>query len=209
MKKFILKIKKHIFAFTTLFFILCSCLTAATTYPFPIDKNYANGIRITSYTASNISDKFNTWKSRYVVNADTGQRVISPEPIQGTANRTVSEGMGYGMLMAVYFGDQTLFNNLWAFKVKRTADAGKTTGLMPWITDGSGIIDPNSAADADFDIAFALLMAHYQWGSGGTYNYQSLATTEIARCRQYDINAGTYSVRPGDAWNDWGYPSYY
>nr|MBP7792884.1 hypothetical protein [Candidatus Goldiibacteriota bacterium] len=42
-----------------------------------------------------------------------------------------------------------------------------------------------------------------------TYNYQSLATTEIARCRQYDINAGTYSVRPGDAWNDWGYPSYY
>ncbi|HPD19406.1 MAG TPA: glycosyl hydrolase family 8, partial [Candidatus Goldiibacteriota bacterium] len=178
---------------------------ASANYPFPLDSNYANGIRITSYTPSTLQTLYNTWKSRYVVSADLGQRVISPE----LYNRTVSEGIGYGMLLAVYFADQTLFDNLWAFKVARSS--GKTTGLMPCLIENNGtiVIDWNSASDADFDIAFALLMAHYQWGSGGKYNYQNLAATEIARCRQYDINAGTYSVRPGDAWNDWGYPSYY
>jgi endo-1,4-beta-D-glucanase Y len=204
-----LKIKKQIILISFLFFILYSLVTAGTNYPFPLDRNYANGIRITSYNPSTLQTLYNTWKSRYVVTANPGQRVISPEPINGVGNRTVSEGQAYGMLLAVYFADQTLFNNLWAFKDARSQ--GKTTGLMPWVIENNGttIVDPNSASDADFDIAFALLMAHYQWGSGGTYNYQNLAATEIQRCRSYDINAGTYSVRPGDAWNDWGYPSYY
>ncbi|MCX7698544.1 MAG: glycosyl hydrolase family 8, partial [Candidatus Goldbacteria bacterium] len=200
---------KQIFFILFFFIISFIYLKAGANYPFPIDRNYNNGIRITSYNASTLQSMYNTWKSRYVVTANPGQRVISPEPINGVANRTVSEGIAYGMLLAVYFNDQTLFNNLWAFKVARSS--GKTTQLMPWVieNDGTTIVDPNSASDADFDIAFALLMAHYQWGSGGTYNYQNLAFTEIQRCRSYDINAGTYSVRPGDAWNDWGYPSYY
>ena len=199
----------RMFVFIILFFIPFVVFAGTANYPFPIDSDYANGIRITSYNPTTLQNLYNTWKNRYVVTASPGQRVISPEPINGVTNRTVSEGIGYGMLLAVYFADQTLFDNLWAFKVARSS--GKTTQLMPWVieNDGITIVDPNSASDADFDIAFALLMAHYQWGSGGTYNYQSLALTEIQRCRQYDINTGTNSVRPGDAWNDWGYPSYY
>ncbi|MCX8092691.1 MAG: glycosyl hydrolase family 8 [Candidatus Goldbacteria bacterium] len=195
--------------FIIIFLLYSITFASSANFPFPIDCDYPNGIRITSYSASDLLNKYNQWKSKYVVNASPGQRVISPEPINGINNRTLSEGQAYGMLLSVYFNDQTLFNNLWAFKVARSS--GKTSQLMPWLIENNGttIVDQNSASDADFDIAFALLMAHYQWGSGGAYNYQTLAATEIARCRQYDINAGSFSVKPGDAWNDWGYPSYY
>ena len=177
-------------------------------YPFPIDCDYANGIRITSYNSQDLLNMYNYWKSLYVLTASPGKRVRYTEPINGVYNRTLSEGQAYGMLLAVYFNDQALFNDLWAFKVARSS--GKTSQLMPWIIENNGttIVDQNSAPEADFDFAFALLMAHYQWGSGGTYNYQALADTEITRCRQYDINAD-YSIRPGDGWNDWAYPSYY
>ena len=30
-------------------------------------------------------------------------------------NSTVSEGIGYGMLLAVYMNDQTLFDGLWKY----------------------------------------------------------------------------------------------
>ena len=193
------------------FFILSfwSVLFSGTNYPFPINKDYSYGIRVSSYSSSNLQNNYTTWKSNYVVTASPGQRVKSPEPIIGVANRTVSEGQAYGMLLAVYFGDQALFDNLWAFKVARST--GKTSQLMPWVIENNGttIIDTNSASDADFDIAFALAMAHYQWGSGGTYNYQNLALTEIGRCRSYDINSADYHVKPGDGWDDWSYPSYY
>jgi len=193
------------------FFILSfwSVLFSGTNYPFPINKDYSYGIRVSSYSSSNLQNNYTTWKSNYVVTASPGQRVKSPEPIIGVANRTVSEGQAYGMLLAVYFGDQALFDNLWAFKVARST--GKTSQLMPWVIENNGttIIDTNSASDADFDIAFALAMAHYQWGSGGTYNYQTLAATEIQRCRSYDVSSSDYHVRPGDGWDDWEYPSYY
>ncbi len=114
------------------------------------------------------------------------------------------------MLLAIYFDDQTLFNNLWAYKVSVTTAAGKASNLMPWIISSGGtVVDSNSASDADFDIAFALLMADIQWGSGGTYNYATLATTEIGRIRSYDISATDYHIKPGDNWDDWSYPSYY
>ena len=185
-----------------------SILLGATQYPFPINQNYTAGIRITTASASTMQSMYNTWKARYVVNSTPGQRVISPEQINGQTNCTVSEGQAYGMLLAVYFNDQTLFNNLWAFKDNKSA--GKVSKLMPWVIGpGENIVDPNSASDADFDIAFALLMADIQWGSGGTYPYLALGTTEVQRCRSYDINSADYHVKPGDGWDDWSYPSYY
>lgn len=191
-------------------FITNSALLMAATYPFPINQNYASGIRITNASTATLLSMYSTWKSRYVATATVGQRVVSPEPIMNQNNTTVSEGQSYGMLLAVYYDDRTLFDNLWRYKVDRTNAAGKASNLMPWvINSGGGILDSNSAADADFDIAWALLMAEIQWGNAGTFHYGNLARTEIQRCRQYCLEAGTYEVRPGDNWNNWYYPSYY
>ena len=192
-------------------FAASASLFAASAYPFPINQNYAHGIRITNANTTTMLSMYNTWKSRYVVTAGVGQRVISPEPIMNQNNTTVSEGQSYGMLLALYFDDKTLFDNLWRFKVDRTNASGKASNLMPWVigSNGSTILDPNSASDADYDIAWAMLMAEIQWGNAGTFNYGTLSRTEIQRCRQYTLEAGTYEVRPGDNWNNWYYPSYF
>jgi endo-1,4-beta-D-glucanase Y len=183
----------------------------AGNYPFPINQNYAYGIRATGVNHDTIKSLYNTWKARYVTSSGCPsgtQRVQSPEAIQGYYNATCSEGQAYGMLLAVYLDDETLFDNL--YKYKQNKSASKTPShLMPWIIDSNGnIIDQNSASDADLDIAFALLMADKQWGSGGTLNYYNLALTEIDDIRNYDIATDNH-LKPGDNWDNWEYPSYF
>ena len=77
-------------------------------------------------------------------------------------NDTVSEGMAYGMLFAVYMNDKATFDGLWTQAQARRN--GK--GLLRWHYDGNG--SPigsgadNAATDADEDAAFALIMAGKQ-----------------------------------------------
>ncbi|MBP7791835.1 MAG: hypothetical protein KA120_02115 [Candidatus Goldbacteria bacterium] len=83
---------------------------------------------------------------------------------------------------------------------------------MNWrINSSGGVAGTGSAtdADADVDFAFALAMADKQWGSGGSYNYLSLAQTEVAKLKQYDVNSADYHLKPGDGWDDVVYPSYF
>ena len=75
-------------------------------------------------------------------------RVQSPQHSGGT----VSEGIGYGMIAAVYASDRPTFDGLWGY-AKLHFD---TDGLMNWQISSSGsIVGMNSATDADEDIAWA------------------------------------------------------
>ena len=57
--------------------------------------------------------------------------------------------------------------------------------LMAWrqMGDCASSDDPNSASDGDLNIAFGLLLAHAQWGSGGTINYRAEALKVLAAIR--------------------------
>ena len=67
--------------------------------------------------ASSTQSAYNSWKSTYVVvGATPAMRVQRAE----NGNDTVSEGIGYGMLAAVYMGDQTTFDGSWPTR-KRTS----------------------------------------------------------------------------------------
>ena len=153
---------------------------------------------------------YNNWVGMFVVNAGSYKRVSYPEGI-GTAgaNSTASEGIGYGMLLAVWFNDQTTFNNLWNYKVNNSPKSG----LMAWeINSGGGIMDQNSASDADEDIAMALILADRRWGSGGSVNYNQLAVNEVNKVGSNDISSSDYHVYPGDLQGSDGsgdYPSYF
>ncbi|MGD0566609.1 MAG: glycosyl hydrolase family 8, partial [Candidatus Goldiibacteriota bacterium] len=188
-------------------------LAATTNYPFPMKNNGYTppyGIYATSVSTSSIQNAYNTWKGTYVTTNGAGgyQRVQSPEAVNGYSNCTVSEGMGYGMLLAVYFGDETLFDNLWKYAALHST-GGTEVGMLPWIIDSSGNPqDVNSASDGDFDMAAALIMAHYQWGDGNGLNYTNLATTLVGLCRSYDLNSNG-SVKPGNGWDDYTFPSYF
>src|SRR5437762_932134 len=152
-----------------------------------VTSNGANGFRRVQRTASDCDNCANT---------------MTP------LNSTVSEGIGYGMLIAVFMGgkdDQMLFDDLWNYSQKHLDGPNN---LMNWsiASDGSGVPGKGAATDADEDIAFALLMADKQWGSAGTLNYLNLAKAQINNIWLHEI-VDSKLAGPGDGWgptNLWG-----
>ena len=97
---------------------------------------------------------------------------------------TVSEGVGYGMLLALFAGDYEVLNALWTYNRGYRAYEG-TTNLMPWRTGtysyeslGSAA-NKSSATDADLDIATALILAYYTTGSAEYLNDALLIINDL------------------------------
>ena len=66
------------------------------------------------------------------------------------------------MLLSVYAADKTLFDGLWLYY----KDNLNSNGVMNWKINGcSGVNGANGATDAELDVAFALIVADYQWAS--------------------------------------------
>ena len=115
---------------------------------------------------------YNQWKSTFV----SGNKVIRPDHL----NDTISEGIAYGMLIAVNMNDQDLFDGLYGFWKDHPAS---TTSLMTGCVLGSGLpgrvgtgtpclASGGSTTGADEDAAYSLLMADKAWG--GTYKADAL-----------------------------------
>jgi hypothetical protein len=165
-------------------------------YPFGSRKSaYAAGTRPSQSNAAMdalLAAQYDAWKSKRVVAANS--IVAGGYAVQfSDANfLTVSEGMGYGMLLAAVFAGhdpnaQQLFDGLLAVARTRYAygnaqydPLGKY--LMDWrlYPDGSSAGEGWNAADGDLDAAMALLMADRQWGSAGKWNYLQEAKNTIA-----------------------------
>jgi hypothetical protein len=129
------------------------------------------------------------WKNQFVKgNAGSQRYVISPE-IDGGA--IVSEGIGYGLLLSVYFNDQSLFNDLWSYW---SAHEVSGTHLMNWkyTTSGSNS-GQGSATDADEDAAFANIEAGKRWGG----SYASNASSIISDIWSKDIDSGSLIPKGG------------
>ena len=155
-------------------------------YPYGIASVAVNQATEDSY----VLQEYNNWKSRYVTANGASGFLRVQRPSQ--SNDTVSEGIGYGMLFAVYFEDRTTFDGLWNY-AKLYFDA---RGLMHWHIDANGnVVEQNAAIDADEDMAIALVFADVKWGG-----YSQDATNLINNIYNYEIEAGTYVVKPGDMW---------
>ena len=83
---------------------------------------------------------------------------------------TVSEGIGYGMLITAMQGDAATFNSLWNYS--RAFRAYHNQALTPWITFSFtyNIVDNGSATDADLDIATSLLIMNAKTGEPAYLN---------------------------------------
>ncbi|RKR73382.1 glycosyl hydrolase family 8 [Frondihabitans australicus] len=69
---------------------------------------------------------------------------------------TVSEGQGYGMLVAVGVGDRSAFRSIWTWT---KSNLERKDGLMAWQWKNGKVVDEQPASDADLDIARALVLA--------------------------------------------------
>ncbi|GAA3761483.1 hypothetical protein GCM10022423_10970 [Flavobacterium ginsengiterrae] len=134
---------------------------------------------------------YDTWKSNFVEACSNGRYRVKFD----NQAETVSEGIGYGMLLSVYMADKTLFDGLWLY-YKDNVNGNK---VMNWKISGcSGTIGQNGATDAELDAAFALIVADYQWTSTGNINYKNDAAALISAIKNYEIEANTYVLKPGD-----------
>jgi endo-1,4-beta-D-glucanase Y len=136
-----------------------------------------------------------------------------PDTPDGAPNSTVSEGVAYGMIIAVMFDDQPLFDAFWQYALCFM----NQNGLMSWYIapDGSSALGSGGATDSDEDMAWALVMAHRQWGGRGSLRetYLSYAQRQIERLWQLEVDHGERAgmLLPGDEWHgrDVFNPSYF
>ncbi|AOZ03349.1 endo-1,4-D-glucanase [Cupriavidus sp. USMAHM13] len=92
-------------------------------------------------------------------------RVIDPSTPE---QHSTSEGQSYGMVFALIANDRATFDRLWQWSVANLGAGDLATRLPAWRwgrrSDGSwGVIDANSASDADLWFAYALLEGARLW----------------------------------------------
>lgn len=126
-------------------------------------------------------------------------RVIDPSDGK---NITTSEGQSYGLFFALVANDRDQFNQLLEW-TENNLSAGDLSARLPgWLwgkrADGSwGILDTNSASDADLWIAYSLLEAGRIWHSRGYQLKGTLLLQRIAREEVADIPGLGHMLLPG------------
>ena len=144
---------------------------------------------------------YERWKTELVTADGAGENLRVRRP-GNEGDTTVSEGIGYGMIFAVVFGDQDMFDKFWKYSQGHL----NSGGLMNWKVDPSGNVpmDGNGAAtDADEDMAWALLLADKKWGGSGSLGmpYLDVAKGQIGKIwgREVDHGRGDLLLA-GDSW---------
>jgi len=149
-----------------------------------------------------VRDFYDEWKAAYLSQqCGAGRYLILTNTQAG--NLTVSEGHGYGMIIAAIMAGhdpdaQTIFDGMHAYF--RDHPTATHSNLMSWYQNGScnDAEGNDSASDGDLDIAFALLLADRQWGSSGTIDYATEALSVIADIKDGDLDTTARYVTLGD-----------
>lgn len=177
---------------------------AAVNYPFPQMSDYGGNATLLSDKAAASADlkkQFQDWMAD-MYNEKGDLAGIRSDP---GSDCYFSEGVGYGMLLMVYFSDnetsyQPQFDKIWNFYKKFM----NKNGLMIWkIGNLSESWDAGNGAalDGDIDAAAALVMAYHQFGDE---KYLTDARTLIQSMKKYEFESNGLHM-PGDAWGDAAY----
>jgi endo-1,4-beta-D-glucanase Y len=194
------------------------CDLYSTNFPFPQFRTYPYGIKVSSFSQdeqlSILLKTYSEWKKNYLTKQ--GAPVGTYRIQRGSANSydTVSEGIGYGMLIlvlmdGVYDNTRQYFDGVYKYYQYYLDN----NGLMNWQVDRNGsVIGSNAATDADEDVALALIFADKQWGStNSAINYIEEAKEIINRIMKYQVERPSYILRPGDSFggSELTNPSYF
>jgi hypothetical protein len=173
---------------------------AAQNKPFPFAAHDKYGFLPSTIRASDARSSYDNWKSKYL-KSDCGGAYYRVE-FDSPPGSTVSEGMGYGMVLTAYFGDKKEFDGLLAF-VKKNYNSD---GMMGWKVTCSGFDQRNGAAgdssatDGDTDIGFALVAAVDQWGD----EYRQPALDFLTTLEKVDYQACPASSHNMAKAGNWG-----
>ncbi len=166
--------------------------------PFPQHVTYAAGTTLPNHVSQNqldtdIQNFYDLWKTRYLIPAGEEADGHPRYRVEHGNSSTVSEGQGYGMILAVYLAGydpdaQIIFDGLWEFSLDHPSILDGR--LMDWFVNGDespDAVGDDSAFDGDCDMAYALLAAEQQWGNGGRFNYGTEAARVLSGVLQSTI----------------------
>jgi oligosaccharide reducing-end xylanase len=120
-------------------------------------------------------------------------------------NDARTEGMSYGMMIAVQLDKKREFDALWNWSktyMLTTDPANPSVGYFAWSmgTDGSARA-VGAAPDGEEYYVMALYFAARRWGNGkGIYDYQAEADKILRGMRHHGLKTGTppFRIHPGD-----------
>jgi cellulose synthase (UDP-forming) len=166
-------------------------LLLAVTLSFPLAAPAAPPLTSSERSLRDLDELSALWsfyKHTYIADG----RVVSLDE----GGITTSEGQGYAMLRAVWSNDRRTFTAVWDW-TKRHLQRGDR--LFAWKWNGR-VLSPNSATDADTDIALALILAARRF-SVPAFEREALEIldaiwrTEILQVgRRYYVTAGNWAV---------------
>ncbi|MEK8031781.1 glycosyl hydrolase family 8 [Ideonella sp. DXS29W] len=169
-----------------------SAAAVAGNRPFPQHVSYTAGvIKPTHVTQAqmdqSVRNLYTAWKSSYLRSDGGDGSWIKYD----NTNSTVSEAHGYGMVLAAYMDDQAVFDEM--LRYFRNHPTDQSADLMAWkqTLQGGKMVDVegrDSATDGDLDVAYSLLLAHVQWGSGGSHDYLAEARKVMSAILKFDVN---------------------
>ncbi|HEV8548752.1 MAG TPA: glycosyl hydrolase family 8 [Polyangiaceae bacterium] len=173
-------------------------------FPFPHDQRLPQLVYPSAADHRDVLAAFRAFRDE-IVTADGARgflRTRRPDTPDGVPNSTVSEGIAYGLLIAVMLGEQALFDAFYGYALAFANERG----LMSWYVSPAGekALGAAAASDADEDIAWALVMAHRQWGGRGALreSYLDHARRQIDRLWQHEVDHDSvpFLFKPGDEW---------
>lgn len=168
------------------------------------------GTRPTGANIAQAQSLYSSWKNVYYQSFATWRAANPTEDelfiregtaaagriIYQTPSATVSEGIGYGMLISFFQNDMETFRALWAYH-KAFRESG--TNLMAWQASGFSSVGlkSGSATDADLDVATALLLA-YRRDGGVDYLTDALAIASSIWDTEIATADGSYLIYSGN-----------
>ena len=123
--------------------VLFSNVFAAPRFPFPQQTRYTNGIMPAGVDHKHVQSVYNVWLNGYYTESGDKARIKFDEP-----DNTVSEGIGYGMLIMVFMDNdvnntQGKFDKLWNY-YQAFRDGN---GLMNWKISGFSRYQPERCSN--------------------------------------------------------------
>jgi oligosaccharide reducing-end xylanase len=131
------------------------------------------------------------------------QRLLYPVGDDGayildTGNNDIrSEGMSYGLMLAVQLDDRAAFDRLWTWANRHMRHHdGPRRGYFAWQCARDGRhLDPGSASDGEEWIAMALFFAAHRWGGGeARIDYATEAQALLRAMREHRRGGGIMAL---------------
>jgi endo-1,4-beta-D-glucanase Y len=176
--------------------------------PFPQHVSYYTGCIKPNHISQEKMDAqvlhfYQLWKKQYIRDLPGTDQAYVFFQEKGSALQSVSEGQGYGMVITALMGGadpqaRETFDSLYRYVVAHPSKP--QSPLMAWSQyHNNKNKDQTSATDGDMDIAYSLLLAYDQWGSGGKYDYLTAGRRMIRSIMNQEINRDSYSILLSDA----------